>query len=106
MQKDLGSMVDLALVGDQGGGGRDRQALDLQRLRVVLGDGERHPRIAHDVGVFLAVAGNQAVDDQPVIAVADHRRLRPAVGPVGGDRHDTMLIEQIDDLPFEFAFHG
>src|SRR6516164_10147624 len=44
--------------------------------------------------MFLGISGDKAVQQESVIDITDHRRLRPAIRAVGGDRHHAVLVEQ------------
>ena len=81
------------------------QTLDLERMQSIRSNRNRDTWVALDVDEFLRVARDKAVQQKAIIDVPDDGRLRPAVRPIGGDRHDTMLIEQVEDAVLQSVFH-
>ena len=98
-------MLDFARVLHFQNARRHRQAADLQRLVIVVGDRDGHARVAADVRELLAVAADEAVEDQPVIGVSDDGGLRPSVRPVRRNGHDAMRVEQAYDPTLELLSH-
>jgi hypothetical protein len=98
-------MLELFRVVDRRGPPRQGQTLDLEGMQSIRSNRNRHPRVALDIGEFLRVTGNKAVQQKSIIDVADDGRLRPAVRPIGGDRHDAMLIEQVEDGVLQSLLH-
>src|SRR5689334_3542214 len=67
----------------------------------VASDYEGYPVIAFDVRELLAVPRDDEINEDVLTGVAHHRRLRPAIRAQRRDRHQTIVIEDID----RFVFH-
>jgi hypothetical protein len=65
--------------------------------RRIAADCDGDARVAKDIGVFLRIARHNTVQQEAVVDIAHHGRLRPAIQPVCRDRHDSMLVEQPND---------
>uniref|UniRef100_A0A0N4ZL02 LigA n=1 Tax=Parastrongyloides trichosuri TaxID=131310 RepID=A0A0N4ZL02_PARTI len=75
----------------------------------VDGDADRLPFFAHaahghadarvggQVLQLLAVAGGDEIEVQPVVQIAQRRRLRPSVGAVHGQGHQLLAVQQLED---------
>jgi hypothetical protein len=99
-------VVELGLIVDRGCSSGQRKPLDIQGPWRVAADRKRNPRIAQDIGIFLSAVRHEAVQQETVIDIAHHGCLRPAVGTVGGDRHDAMLVEQAKYETLELWHHA
>jgi hypothetical protein len=105
LKKDFSHIVDFRLVAHFGYARGHRDTFNLHRIGIIVADRDRHTRISRDIGELLAGTTDQEIDDHPVIGVADNGVLRPAVGAVGRNCHNAMMIEKIDNLPFECRIH-
>ena len=97
LQPQPADVVELAVVGDDRRSAGQGQALDVTWLWCIAADGDRYAAVEQDVGAFLRVTGNEAVEQEAVIDVADQGDLRPAVGSIRGNRHDPVAIEELQD---------
>src|SRR5271165_3143934 len=98
-------MLELFSVVDRRGSSRQGQTLDRERMQSIRSNRNRDTRVALDIGEFLRVARNKAVQQKTIIDVPDDGRLRPAIRPIGGDRHDAMLIEQVENAVLQSLLH-
>ena len=60
----------------------ERQAFNQKRLSVILRNRDRDPRIAPDIGVFLAVSANEAVKYEALISIPNYGSLGPPIRAV------------------------
>ena len=102
LQAQFADVFDFSWIADDRCFCGKREAFDVEREKGVAADSDRYPRVAQDVGMFLRISRDEAVKKKTVIDVTDERRLRPAVGPVRGDCHHPMLIEQPKNEIFRF----
>ena len=98
-------MLHLSAVLDHEHPSSERQAFDQKWLGVILRNGDRHPRIALDIRVFLAAPPNEAVKYETFIGIPDHGSLGPAIGAVRCNCHNAVCIEESDNLFLELNIH-
>lgn len=79
------------------GGGAHGKPGDLLPVGRVLVDRKRHLGRAPQVADLLAAAVAGEIERQAVIGVGHRRRLRVTVRPHGGEAHDTVGFELIED---------
>ena len=78
--------------------GTHRDPGDIHHLWRVMIDCQRDPIVSCDVRRLLTIESAEKVKPQALVRVTDRGRLRPAILPQRGDRHDAVLIEQSQNL--------
>jgi len=85
----------LGRVGHRIGARRHGEAFDAHRVARIVVDDERDAIVGGDIDGLLALPAAQEVEHEALAGIADRRRLRPAVGSVGGKSHDPMFGQQL-----------
>src|SRR5215213_2430177 len=62
----------------------------------ITADNQRHAIVSLDVGKFLALSGNDEIDQDVLACEAHHRRLGPAVRPDCSHGHQAVIAEHLD----------
>lgn len=75
---------------------RNGKRLDLRWFLEITTDDDRYPAVTVYIRVFLALTGNDEIEQQSIIGVADHSGLGPAVRPQRSYRHQPIPIEDLD----------
>jgi hypothetical protein len=84
---------------------RHGQPGNFHHLWGIVIDRQRHPIIAREICRLLAVQPAEEVDGEAFVHIADGRRLWPAIRPERGNRHDPVLVQQLQDLFSDLLAH-